>query len=109
MSLSTPGPETARTSRPTGRVHILGAGPVGLFLSALLQDIDGQEIRLYEQRDDYTRTRMVSLARYLVADSIESYKEDSIDGQDVEAIFDPAEIEQGLAFRRAIAPDLRAM
>jgi 2-polyprenyl-6-methoxyphenol hydroxylase-like FAD-dependent oxidoreductase len=82
---------------------------VGLFLAALLQDIDGQEIRIYEQRDDYTRTRMVSLAGYLVADTIESYKEDSIDGQDVEAIFEAAQIEEGLRIRRAIAPDLRAL
>ena len=32
----------APTTRPMGRVHVLGAGPVGLFLAALLQSIDGQ-------------------------------------------------------------------
>jgi 2-polyprenyl-6-methoxyphenol hydroxylase-like FAD-dependent oxidoreductase len=97
------------TARPAGRVHIVGAGPVGLFLTALLQSVEGQEVRLYERRREYTRTRMVSLADYLVADSIESYKTDSIDGQDVEAIFEPADLEAGLAYRRAIAPDLRAL
>jgi len=98
-----------RTPRPSGRVHIVGAGPVGLFLTALLQSIDGQAIRLYERRDEYTRTRMVSLAEYLVADSIESYKADAIDGQSVEAIFDPLELETRLAYRRTIAADLRAL
>ena len=95
--------------RPAGRIHVIGAGPVGLFLTALLQSIEGQAVRLYERRDAYTRTRMVSLAEYLVADSIESYRADSIDGQDVEAIFEPAELERGLAYRRATAPDLRAL
>ena len=95
--------------RPSGRVHVMGGGPVGLFLTALLQSIDGQAIRLYERRDELPRTRMVSLAQYLLADSIESYKEDPIDGQGVEAIFDPAELEIRLAYRRTLAPDLRAL
>jgi len=92
-----------------GRVHIVGSGPVGLFLSALLQSVDGQNLRLYERRDAYTRTRMVSLASYLVADSIEAYREDAVDGQDVEAIFEPFELEARLAYRRSVAPDLRAL
>jgi 2-polyprenyl-6-methoxyphenol hydroxylase-like FAD-dependent oxidoreductase len=95
--------------RPQGRIHIVGAGPVGLFLAALLQEAEGQEIRLYERRSEYTRTRMVSLAKYLVADSIESYREDPVDGQDVEALYDPAELEARLAYRRTVAPDLRAL
>ena len=90
--------------RPQGRVHIIGAGPVGLFLAALLQGVEGQRVRLYERRSEYTRTRMVSLAKYLVADSIESYKEDEIDGQDVEALFDPVELQTRLAYRRARSP-----
>jgi hypothetical protein len=52
---------------------------------------------------------MVSLAKYLVADSVESYKEDPVDGQDVEAIFDPVELHTRLAYRRTVAPDLRAL
>jgi 2-polyprenyl-6-methoxyphenol hydroxylase-like FAD-dependent oxidoreductase len=95
--------------RPQGRIHIVGAGPVGLFLAALLQEAEGQEIRLYERRSEYTRTRMVSLAKYLVADSIESYREDPVDGQDVEALYDPVELEARLAYRRTVAPDLRAL
>jgi 2-polyprenyl-6-methoxyphenol hydroxylase-like FAD-dependent oxidoreductase len=101
--------DVIRSSRQQGRVHIVGAGPVGLFLAALLQSANGPLIRLYERRSEYTRTRMVSLAPYLIADSIESYREDTIDGQDVEAIFEPAELEAGLAYRRAIRPDLRAL
>jgi 2-polyprenyl-6-methoxyphenol hydroxylase-like FAD-dependent oxidoreductase len=90
-----------------GRVHVVGGGPVGLFLAALLQSVDGQRVTVYERREAYTRTRWVALAEYLVADSIESYKVDEIDGQDVEAIFDPAELETRLAYRRSVAPDLR--
>ena len=52
---------------------------------------------------------MVSLAKYLVADSVESYKEDPVDGQDVEALYDPVELQTRLAYRRTVAPDLRAL
>ena len=95
--------------RPQGMVHIIGAGPVGLLLAALLQTVDGQQVRLYEGRSTYTRTRMVSLARYLVSDSVDSYREDLIDFEDVEAIFDPAELEARMAYRRTVALDLRAL
>jgi hypothetical protein len=95
--------------RPQGSIHVIGAGPVGLFLTALLQSVEGERIRLYEHRPAYTRTRMVSLSEYLVADSIESYGADEIDGQDVQAIFDPTELEFRLAYRRKVAPDLRAL
>jgi 2-polyprenyl-6-methoxyphenol hydroxylase-like FAD-dependent oxidoreductase len=100
---------TAPLVRSTGRVHVVGAGPIGLFLTALLQSVDGQKVRLYEKREDYTRSRMVSLAEYLVADSIDSYKADPIDRLNVEAIFDDSEIQKGIGFRRGIAPDLRAL
>jgi 2-polyprenyl-6-methoxyphenol hydroxylase-like FAD-dependent oxidoreductase len=101
--------QTAPPVRPAGRVHVVGAGPVGLFLAALLQTVPGQEVRLYERRDRYTRTRMVSLAPYLIADSIESYGADSIDGESVAALFEPEELETRLAYRRTIAPDLREL
>ena len=91
------------------RVHVIGAGPVGLLLTALLQSMESFSVRLYEKRREYTRTRMVQLAPYLVADSLESYRVDSIDGDSVEAIFDPAELGQGLAFRESIPSDLSAL
>ena len=91
------------------RVHVVGAGPVGLLLTALLQPLEGFSVRLYEKRREYTRTRMVQLAPYLVAESVESYRTDSIDGDSVEAVFDPAELEQGLAFRQSIPADLMAL
>jgi 2-polyprenyl-6-methoxyphenol hydroxylase-like FAD-dependent oxidoreductase len=93
----------------TMRVHVVGAGPVGLLLTALLQSTEGCSVHLCEKRDEYTRTRMVQLEPYLVADSIESYRIDSIDGDSVEAIFDPPELEEALAYRRSIAPDLSAL
>jgi 2-polyprenyl-6-methoxyphenol hydroxylase-like FAD-dependent oxidoreductase len=82
---------------------------VGLLITALLQSMDGFSVRLYEKRRQYTRTRMVQLAPYLVADSVESYRADAIDGDSVEAIFDPPELDQGLAFRQSIPPDLCAL
>lgn len=53
------------------RVHVIGAGPVGLLLTALLQPIEGFSVHLYEKRRDYSRTRMVQLAPYIVADSVD--------------------------------------
>jgi len=91
------------------RVHVVGAGPVGLLLTALLQSAEDCSVHLCEKRTEYTRTRMVQLAPYLVADSIESYRTDDIDGDSVEAIFDPPELEEGLAYRQSIAPDLAAL
>jgi 2-polyprenyl-6-methoxyphenol hydroxylase-like FAD-dependent oxidoreductase len=91
------------------RVHVVGAGPVGLMLTALLQSMEGFSVHLYEKRREYTRTRMVQLAPYLVADSVESYRVDSIDGDSVEAIFDPPELDQALAFRQSIPSDLSAL
>jgi hypothetical protein len=90
-------------------VHVIGAGPVGLLLTALLQSIEACSVRLYEKRHDYTRTRMVQLASYLVADSVETYRADPIDGDSVEAIFDPPELDQGLSFRQSIPSDLMAL
>ena len=89
-----------------GRVHVIGAGPVGLLITTLLQPVPGLSVRLYEKRNDYTRTRMVRLAPWLIADSVESYRVDRIDGESVEAIFDPAELGDGVAFRQSIPPDL---
>ena len=91
------------------RVHIIGAGPVGLLLAALLQPMEGLLVHLYEKRREYTRTRMVQLSSYLVADSVESYRTDHIDGDTILAVFDPPEIDEGLAFRRAIPSDLMTL
>ena len=88
---------------------MVGAGPVGLLLTALLQSMDGVSVRLYEKRREYTRTRMVQLAPYLMADSVETYRADAIDGDSVEAIFDPSELERGLAFRQSIPSELSAL
>jgi len=91
------------------RVHILGAGPVGLMLAALFQPMEGFAVHLYEKRREYTRTRMVQLRDYLVADSVASYCTDYIDGESVEALFDASELREGLAFRQSIPPDLMAL
>ena len=90
-------------------MHVVGAGPVGLLLTALLQSMEGFSVRLYEKRHEYTRTRMVQLAPYLVADSVDSYRTDYIDGDTVDAVFDPAELHEGVAFRRSLPSDLMAL
>ena len=87
----------------------MGAGPVGLLLTALLQSMEGFNVRLYEKRNEYTRKRMVQLAPYLVADSVEAYSTDSIDGDSIDAIFDPQELDKGLAFRQSLPSDLMAL
>ncbi len=94
---------------PGGRVHIVGAGPVGLFLAALLQSLEDVDVRLYEKRREYTRTRMVELAPYLVADSLQSYRADPIDGDNVDAVFDPSEFDEAIAFRRSLPADLMSL
>ena len=66
-------------------------------------------MRLYEKRREYTRTRMVQLESYLVADSVESYCIDYIDGENVEAVFDRTELDEGIAFRQSIPSDLMAL
>ena len=91
------------------RVHIIGAGPVGLLLTALLQPTGRFSVNLYEKRAEYTRTRMVQVASYLVADSVASYSTDHIDEESVFAVFEPGEITDGLAFRQSIPPDLMAL
>ena len=103
------GSATPEALPSTRNVHVVGAGPVGLLLTALLQPMDGFSVRLYEKRREYTRTRMVQLAPYLVADSVESYRTDYIDGDNVEAVFDPPELDEDLAFRRSIPSDLLAL
>lgn len=107
MVLGNDGTTTGRVSER--RVHIIGAGPVGLLMTALLQPLEGFTVHLHEKRRDYTRTRMVQLAPYLVADSVESYRADHIDGENVEAVFDPEELNEGLAFRRSIPSDLSGL
>ncbi len=99
----------SETPLARGRVHVVGAGPVGLLLTALLQSVEGLSVSLYEKRHEYTRTRMVKLSSFLVADSLEGYRADYIDAENVEAVFDPPELEGGLALRNAIPSDLMSL
>ena len=103
------GSRTLETLPSSGRVHVVGAGPVGLLLTALLQSMERFSVHLYEKRHEYTRTRMVQLASYLVADSVEAYRTDAIDGDSIQAIFDPRELDEGLAFRQSIPSDLMTL
>src|SRR6185436_5357161 len=101
-----PGFANRKSLSRAGRVHVIGGGPVGLLLTALLQSMEGFSVRLYEKRAKYTRTRMVKLSSFLVADSVETYCADYIDGENIEAVFDVSEIEESLAFRRSVPDDI---
>ena len=100
------GPSESAQAGSARRVHVLGAGPVGLMVTALLQPVDGLSLHLYEKRREYTRTRMVQLAPYLVADSLEAYRADHHDGDNVEAVFEPGELAESLAYRQSMPSDL---
>jgi 2-polyprenyl-6-methoxyphenol hydroxylase-like FAD-dependent oxidoreductase len=102
-------PVTLESPPFSGHVHVIGAGPVGLMLTALLQPIEGVSVHLYEKRREYTRTRMVQLAPYLVADSVETYETDVIDGDSIAALFDPEELADGIAFRQSLPSDLMGL
>jgi 2-polyprenyl-6-methoxyphenol hydroxylase-like FAD-dependent oxidoreductase len=102
-------PAISDTQASGRRVHVVGAGPVGLLMAALLQSMAGYTVHLYEKRREYTRTRMVKLASYLVADSVASYCTDYIDEESIAAIFDPSELVAGLAIRQSVSPDLMAL
>jgi 2-polyprenyl-6-methoxyphenol hydroxylase-like FAD-dependent oxidoreductase len=52
---------------------------------------------------------MVKLDSYLVADSVESYCIDYIDGTNIEAVFDRTELDEGVAFRQSITSDLKSL
>ena len=100
-----PGATPTRTPRAMGTVHIVGAGPVGLFLAALLQSVEGQRIRLYERRDGVhahpdgvarrrtsRRTRSTAIAR--TRSIARTWRPSSI----------RAELETGLAYRQDDRP-----
>ncbi len=44
-----------------------------------------------------------------MADSVESYRTITSTARRVEAVFDPPELDEGLAFRQSIPPDLMAL
>ena len=100
---------TSAEPTPRTRVHVLGAGPVGLLMTALLQSSQRFSVHLYEKRRDYTRTRMVQLASYLVADSVAGYCTDYIDDESIRAVFESAEIDEGLKFRQSIPADVMTL
>jgi hypothetical protein len=66
-------------------------------------------VSLYEKRSEYTRTRMVQLAPYLLADSVEAYRTDAIDRDSIGALFDPDEIAEGIASRQSISLDVMTL
>ena len=82
---------------------------MGLLQAALLQATGRFRVHLYEKRREYTRTRMVQLAPYLVAGSMTEYCTDRIDKESILAIFDGEEVAEGLAFRRSIPPELMSL
>jgi hypothetical protein len=52
---------------------------------------------------------MVKLSSFLVADSVENYCTDYVDGENVAAVYDLAELEESLAFRQSVPADLMSL
>ncbi len=52
---------------------------------------------------------MVHLESYLAAESVENYCTDPLDGDNVEAVFSPAELDEAIAFQRSIPSDLMTL
>jgi hypothetical protein len=102
QSITDPGLAKQASLPFTGRVHVVGAGPVGLLTAALFQSREGFSVRLYEKRPKYTRTRMVKLSSFLAADSVDSYCADYVDAENLGAVFDIAELEETLAYRQSL-------
>lgn len=87
--------------------HIIGAGPVGLLTAALLQRTTGKNIVLHEKRPVYTRTRMVALSPYLLAQDLGPYDSDPFDGDNIRAIFNPDALSDLFASKRWIPRDVK--
>jgi 2-polyprenyl-6-methoxyphenol hydroxylase-like FAD-dependent oxidoreductase len=85
-------------------IHILGAGPVGLLTAATLQRTTERPISLYEKRPSYTRTRMVHLSPFLLAQEMDDYRPDAFDGENMRAIFEPEDLDDLFAAKRATPP-----
>lgn len=82
--------------------YIIGAGPVGLAAAALIQRTTSRNVMVFEKRSAYTRERQITLSPLLLAETLEDYLLASGDGDDLRAVFSPAEIDSLLASKRAM-------
>lgn len=87
---------------------VVGAGPVGLLATSLLQRVTSNEIVLVEKRPTYTRERVVKLSPFLFARSASDYDADFYDADNVRAVFDPDDLADLFAAKRAVPADVRA-
>ena len=71
-----------------GQVHVIGAGPVGLLLTALLQSMEDFPFAYMRSGPNTRVPGWSSLPHTLSADSLESYCADYVDGDNVEAVFE---------------------
>ena len=94
---------------PGGRVHIIGAGPVGLLLAALLQSVEDVDVRLYEKREVHACVGWCSSSRSSSRIRSRATALTHIDGDNVQAVFDPFELEEAIQFRRSIPSDLMTL
>ena len=93
---------------PSGsRVHVIGAGPVPASCWPCCCRSRGRAGRPL-RRHGHAHPDGPARA-HLVADSVEAYSADYIDGDTVAAVFDPAELDQGLAFGAVHLPELMAL
>jgi len=89
------------------KTYIIGAGPVGLLTTALLQRSSTKDIVLYEKRPAYTRTRMVALSPFMLAQDVNSYNIDPFDADNIRAIFNPDALTDLFASKRSLPRDVK--
>lgn len=87
---------------------VVGAGPVGLLATSLLQRVTSNEMVLVEKRPTYTRERVVKLSPFLFARSASDYDTDFFDADNVRAVFDPDDLADLFAAKRAVPADVRS-
>lgn len=85
----------------------MGAGPVGLLTTALLQRTTTKDVVLFEKRPAYTRTRMVALSPFMLAQDVSSYDVDPFDADNIRAIFNPDALTDLFASKRWIPSDVK--
>ena len=87
--------------------YIIGAGPVGLAMAALLQRTSTDDLVLFEKRPEYTRSRKVTLSPLLLSDDLADYAIADGDADDLRAVFSPEQITALLDSKRMVPADFR--
>ena len=89
--------------------YIIGAGPIGLAAAAGLQHGTSDDIVLLEKRPAYSRERKVTLSHFLLAEQVGDYTAEDMDADDIRAIFRQDDLDDLLASKRLIPPQVESL